>query len=373
MKLKARLTVLSAILAAMGLPSASPAGVVLTIAGRQEGAISVQPGSVRVGNSSVKWADVMLAVNDKKAGGAPAPNALHFKNGEVWAGKITKLSDNRITIESASLGKRMVETALLRSADFAPGLGLVEGEKAGVLYRRKGGPIPGTLIWIKDARVAIDTTLGAVAINRDGLSRYVFDGKAAETMSTAADEVHLADGSILRAAVKPGQGVLVIKHATLGEQRLGPDAWRSVRRYSGPALYLADVRLVSAKTFPLIRRPANKPLTEHYQSGAGGLASRIFIWPKSIIGYKLPGRPGNKFLFTARIGLFDGSRGAARVKIGVTGKAVFDQVLVPEGKSAVSVSFTVPGGSDLKLEVDFDGSVRFPCGVTVDNALLVKK
>ena len=75
----------------------------------------------------------------------------------------------------------------------------------------------------------------------------------------------------------------------------------------------------------------------------------------------------------ARVRLLDGSRGSARVKLSVGTKAVFDQVLTPEGKAPVAVSFEVPVGSGLKLEVDFGKRVRFPCGITLDNALLVKK
>lgn len=372
---KRQLTLIAVLLSSsfIGLSAAAQAGAVTTIAGRREGAVALQSGVVKVGAETVKWSDVMLLVNDGVAGTTPAPNALRFKNGEVLVGKISSISKTSVVFDSTIFGVQKIETYRLSAIDFVPGLGAVQGEKNGALYRQAGNPVSGKILWLKGDRLAIDTPVGAVELKAAGLKRYVFDAGPTAPASLAVDEVRLNDGSVLRGTVEPAQNSLAVVHPVLGKHTFGPQAWGSVRRYSGPACYLSDLQPVAVETFPLIRLPAEKPRMEFNQSGAAGFVSRIVVSPKSRMEYKIPGKPGEKYLFTAAVQLSAGSRGFARFEIRVGGKPQIDKVLNPAGEKPIAVSFDVPVGSELEINVDFDDRVRFPCGVSIDNALLVKK
>ncbi len=158
-------------------PMAGLAGVVLTGSARQEGAIAVAGGVIQVGKASVKWPDVRVAVNDSADRAAAEPDALHLANGEVWTGKIAKAGGGQVTLVSALLGSRVVKTAELQAIDFVPGLPAPTAAKTGRLYRVKGRPVDGDLVWIEADRAAVDTALGAVAMDRKLLQRYVFASK----------------------------------------------------------------------------------------------------------------------------------------------------------------------------------------------------
>jgi len=359
------------------MPAAAFGGLVLTANGRQEGAVAVGPGVIRVASASVNWADAILVVNDLQAELAPAPEALHLKNGEVWAGKVVKLAEGRVTLESF-FGRREVPVADVCAIDFMPGLPLIEDDTGGLLHRVKGRPVTGSLISIDADRAVIDTALGAVTLDKKDLKRYVLSGAKKKPEAPSDDEITLGDGSILWGKSEPTKDGLRIKHAVLGEQVIGGGAWRSVRRHSASVTYLAEAAPSSVKTFPVIRRPADPPRVERARCGhptgiSPGFVSRVYFWPKTIADYKLPGQAGEKVLFRAAVALADGSRGAARVLFRLGDRIVFDQVLTPENSKPVLVSFEAEAAGELKLEVDFGKGVRFPCSVTMEDPYVITK
>jgi hypothetical protein len=370
--------VLAAAALAILMPAAAFAGLALTLNGRQEGAVAVGPGVIRVGGASVNWADVILVVNDLQAELPVAPEALHLKSGEIWAGKVVKLAEGRITLES-SFGQRQIAAADVCAIDFMPGLPLIqEDDNGGLLHRLKGRPIPGNLISIDADLATIDTALGAVTLDKKDLKRYVLSGAKKKPEARSDDELTLADGSILCGQCEPTKDGLRIKHAVLGEQVIQGGRWQSVRRHSTSVTYLAEAAPSFVKAFPVIRRPADPPGVERARcrrpTGASpGFVSRVHFWPKTIADYKLPGQPGGKVVFRAAVALAEGSRGAARVLFRLGDRVVFDQVLTPENSKAVPVSFEAEAGSDLKLEVDFGKAVRFPCSVTMEDPYVVAK
>ena len=362
-----------ALAAFLGLSAVAHAGVVATIAGRREGTVTLQPGVVRVGADAIPWADVMLVVNDAVADRVAAPNALRFKNGEVLVGRITSISKKKVTIEAAIFGTQTIETDHLAAIDFVPGLGAVPGGKNAVLYREAGKPIPGKIRGLREDRLTIDSPIGAVALKTAGLKRYVFAAGATVPMSLATDEVTLCDGNVLRGTVLPAQNALVVEHPTLGKRSFGPKTWVSVRRYSGPAWYLSDLQPIAVESYPLINRLADMPRMEFNSGVATGPVSQILVSPRTRMEYTIPGKPGEKYLLTAVVHLLDGSRGSARFEIRIDGKPQLEKILNPGSEKQLAVSFDVPVGSELEIDVDFDDRVRFPCGVSIDNALLVKK
>ena len=361
------------LIAALGLASAAQAGLVVTQTSRQEGAVVTQPDALQSGNASVKWADVLLAFNDPGPDRPSTNETILFRNGEVWKGKIDKMANDSLQV-TVSSGQRTVAADSLQAIDFMPNLPPVEGSERGVMYRMKGKPAPGALLWIDGQRVGLDSPLGAIALDRKDLKRYVFVDAAESKTAPAAggDEIGLSDGSVLRGEVTPDNEGFLIKHAVLGVLRARPAAWQWVRRHPAPVTYLAEMPPTAVETFPLIRQNAPAPRVVP-RCDAVPYAGRIEIWPKTTLRYALPGQAGGTVAFRGAVGLVPGSKGAARVRMSADGRSVFEQTLSPIAPSPVVISFEGAAGGALTLEVDFDKEVRLPCIVALDDAYVAMK
>jgi len=362
------------LLATAATASSARGGVVLTAAGRQEGTLSATPGALRVGGRSIAWNDVLLAVNDPQAESPTSPETVHLVSGEILVGTV-KLLAGRMTLSSPLLGHWPLELSQVRAIDFTPELPFTGRERDATLYRRRAGDVPCRLIWIRGERVAIQSAVGASALEKKDLRRYVVQA-ALEAPAGAESEITLADGSLLRGGIQPVESGFLVKSRLLGEQMVRHASWHSVRRSSAasPCFSLDQLQPAQLRTFPLIRRPADPPRSVRAQPGlAGSFMQRIYVWPRSMVAYRVPGGEEQKYLFAAGLGLADHSRGAARVRILVDDRVAFERLLDPGLGKSIPVSFEAGGGSMLKFEVDFGESVRFPCSVTVDDALLVRK
>ncbi|MCE5326870.1 MAG: hypothetical protein LLG01_10685 [Planctomycetaceae bacterium] len=351
------------------------AGTVLTAAGWQEGDLALQNAAVQVGSASVKWDAVLLMVNSKVPPAA-AGEAVHLNNGETWAGKITDAEGGKLTLESPLLGKRTLDIVTLKAVDFVAGLPLPKHAKEGTLYRVRGAPVPGTLINIKADKATVDTALGAVPMDKKDLSRYVLAEPKEPVAPAAGDELTLADGSILYGQVQATAAGLTLVHPVLGNLTIAPQAWLGFRKRAANVTWLADVEPSSLQTYPLIRRPADPPKTEHLRAGddatlGGRSVARLHIWPRTVVAWKLPGAAGGKLQFRAAVAMTEGSRGPARMRLSQGDKMLFDQAIAPGAASPVVVAFEAQAGAELKLEVDFDVAVRLPCEVTVDDPHVV--
>ena len=347
------------------------AGNVITVSGRKEGDITLQPNAVRVGNDTVPWADVMLVVNDAPPAAEKPAQVLRLSSGEILVGKITSIAQGVVTLDTTTFGVQKIAMAKLAAIDFVPGLDPPADEKKNSLYRDMGNSISGQILWLKEDRLALDAPIGAVELKLAGLKRYVFTLKT-DGATAAADEVQLTDGSVVRGAIQPSPDGLVIKNDLLGKRPLGPAAWSTVRRFSGKAVYLADLR-ATVETLPLIVRPADPPRAEFNPRAADGLVSRLLIFPQTRMQYRLPGNPGGKYLLTGKARLPEGVRGAARLELRIDGVVRLEKTLAPGGEGAVSLSVELPAGGQLELFVDFAERVRFPCVVALENGLLEKK
>jgi hypothetical protein len=359
-----------ATLASLSLASASFGGLVVTKTGRQEGALAAQPGVLRVGDAAVNLPDVLLAFNDRPATRSAMPVTLYARSGEIWRVTLEKLADGQLSVVSDA-GPRTVAAALLQAIDFTNALPTFAGGEGGVLYRAKGKPTPCSLLWIDESRAGIDTPLGAIAVSRPELQRYIFSDPPEGSPPAAAadaDELGLADGSIFRGQLEADGEGLVLKHAVFGSLRARPDTWQWIRRRPAGLAYLAEVQPASVETFPLIRQQAPTPRIEPSGSGQH-CVGRISLWPKTIVRYQLPG--GN-LAFRGALSLAPGSRGAAQVRFVADSRTVFEQTLAPDAPAPVLVAFESPGGA-FSMEVDFSKEVRFPCRVVLDDAYVAPK
>lgn len=366
--------VLFVLVAALALPAMARAGVVVTTTGRLDGPVALAGGNLTAGGKAVVWADVLVAVAEA-SDARNANEALYLDSGEVWGGQVVKMAAGRITIASPLLGTREVDQAVVRSIDFVADLAAPEAQDSGVLFRLKGSPVRGALIALEPQKISVETALGAVPLDRSTVKRYIFAGSLRKTVPTD-DEVTLTDGSILIGKLSPTAAGLTLKHPLLGDLAIAANQWRSLRRRTEKVTYLTEQPPAKTETFPLIRRPANPPVVERARSQAAGspppsYACRMQVWPRTIISYALPGEGGGKISF--RVGLLEGSRGSLTLRAKVGEKVAFETVLDPKDTKPVAVAFEAGAGDTLSLEVDFDKSIRFPCNVTVDDPLVLRK
>lgn len=364
-----------AAVAALALCPCLRAGTVMTAVARQGGIIALQPGAVQVGASRVPWADVLGVFNDGRAADALPPEVVHLRNGEAWAGEILKLGEGKVRIGTVFFGQRDLPAAAIRAIDFKPHLPPVPAGEGPSLWRAKGRPVPGSLLWIDGDRVALDTPLGVLALTRQEMRRAVYaEAGPTNAVAAGADEIALSDGTVLAGQVTPVRDGFLVKHATLGEQTVKADQWRWVRRHPAAVDYLGDQRPETVTTTPLIRQPPPAPAIETSRGLDEGalFIRRLHVWPGTTVAYRLPGAPGGKALVSALLGLAPGSRGEARVRFQVGDRVAFERVLKPEPEAPAPVLFEVEAGSVLAMAVDFEKTVRFPCSVTVDDAAVVR-
>ncbi|MCY2929532.1 MAG: hypothetical protein NTV86_08565 [Planctomycetota bacterium] len=365
-----------ALFAAFPFPLPAQAGSVTTPAGRLEGPVALAGGNLTAAGKPVAWEDVLVAVAEA-SDARPAGEAIYLDTGEVWGGQVTKLAAGRITIASPLLGAREVDLAAVRSIDFAPDLPVPEAQNDGVLYRLKGNPVRGALVSLEGQKISVETALGPVPLDRGTVKRYVFAGAPRKAAPTG-DEVTLTDGSVLMGKLAPTGAGLTLKHPVLGDVNIAANQWRSLRRRTEKVTYLAEQTPDKVETFPLIRLAANPPAMERARTQAPGTpapgyVSRIRIWPHTIVRYSLPGEAGQKVSFRAQVSLAEGSRGALAVRVKVGEKVAFEAVLDPKDPKPAAVAFEADAGGVLTLEVDFDKTIRFPCSVTVDDPLVLRK
>lgn len=355
----------------------SAAGTVVTAATRQEGRIELQPGAVQVGAARVKWDDVLVMFNEAAPTTNTAPEILQLQNGESWAGSIIKVDNTQAVIQTAFFGRRDLPSPRVRTLDFKAGLPPVPAGETKMLWRSRGSPVPGSLLWVDGDRVALETPLGVLALTRKDIVRASYGG--ADTNAATAspgDEIALADGSVLSGILAPAPEGLVLKHALLGTQTVKPDAWRWVRRHRDGIVYLADAAPVSVSSTPLINRAPPVPRVDAFggtETEGAPFIRRIRIWPKTISSYRLPGTPGKKVAVSALVSLAAGARGEAAVRFRMADKVVFECAVAQEKPGPTPVAFETEAGGVLTVEVDFGKVLRFPCSVTLDDAVAVVK
>lgn len=350
------------------------AGTVVTAAARQSGTISLQSGALQVGSATVNWVDVMAVFNDARAGGVLPPEVLHLRNGECLAGEILKLGSGQAKISTTFYGERELASDAVKAVDFKSHLPPVQAEEGGMLYRMKGKPVPGSLLWIDGDKVALETPLGVLALTRKELKRAIYDDTETTNAVTGDwDEIALVDGTVLIGHITPAKDGFALKHSLMGEQIVKPDAWRWVRRHPAQVEYLADAQPVSVLGTPLVRQAPPAPRVESSRGLEEGsvFARRMYVWPKTVMEYKLPGKQGGKAQVSAILAPTAGSKGSSVVRFKVGELVLLERLMAAESPAPVAVSFEAEAGSLLALDVDFDKKVRFPCSVTIDDAFVV--
>ena len=355
-------------------PAAPGAGVVRTLDARLEGDVNFADGRIEVGGTSVPWDDVLCVFPHTGAAPRTFSGAVRFTSGEIWRGDILGLSAGKLSVRLGRLGRREADARRIASLEFswAPSAG---GWAAG-LHREQGEPVPGTLLWIDETRLAIDSPLGVLTLGRAGLIRYVFPSPAFEPQPTVFDEVGLADGSVLRGKARPVAGGVQLEHPVLGSLSRTTGEVRFVARHSGRAIALTSCPQRSVEAPGLVTPQTAGPV-EYGTASEGSPATpaclvAMRVQPKTVVRYTVPPEAAGKSLLVARVAPVEGSRGDVRVRVTVGATPIFEGELAP-GSRPLPVRAPLPQGDELALEVDFGTRIGFPCGAVFEDPMLVRR
>ena len=360
---------------ALGLAMAVPAlgGMVLTADARLDGDVAFTDAGPRVGGKTVPWDAVLCVVPQGRVQTLIAPGAVRLAGGEVWRGDILGLSAGKLTVRLALFGRREMDVRQVVGIEFAA-TGGADAAVPGTLYREKGEPVPGTLMWIDEGRLAIDSPLGVLTLPREGAVRYVFPA-AAKPAAAEGDEIGLIDGSVLRGKARPVVGGLQVEHPVLGAIKIDAGLVRYIARPSARMVDLATLAPAAVTAVgPLGPAAAGATVESHRGDAAvGGAAAclaSVRVEPKTTIRYRLP-PGGGKAVFTARLLPVEGARGDVRVRVLAGGQTLLEKELAA-GAAPMDVRADVPGDGELAVEVDFGARMAFPCGVVLADPMIVR-
>ncbi|MBE3099528.1 MAG: hypothetical protein IMZ44_20615 [Planctomycetes bacterium] len=356
-------------------PPLGAAGIVQTADARLEGDMAWADGCVVVSGKAVPWDSVVYVLPLGQAAAPAGAGAVRWADGEVWRADIARLSGGKLSVRSALLGTQEIEARQVAAVEFVPGAAAPGGAAAGALYRDKGEPIPGTLLWIDETRLAIDSPLGVLTLPREGALGYVFPA-GPKSAAGGPDEVGLADGSILRGTLRPTAKGLDLRHTVLGTVNIDAAQVRFVTRYGARATDLTRLAPASVTATGLLgKMPAEAAVTCRRAGDAGWAGGRALavmtLQPKTVVAFKLP-QAGAGARLVARIAPADGARGDVHVRIAAGGTVVFEEDLAP-GAKPMPVVADLPQAARLTIEVDFGRRLGFPCGACIEDPLLISR
>jgi hypothetical protein len=351
--------------------------VVQTPGGRIEGQVAFAADALQVGGKPVPWGDVLFVIRVQEGRSIRSPEALRMASGELWYAHVAALTAGKLKARLPLLGEREFDVAAVRAVDFLPDLSPPQpADKAGTLYREKGEPVPGALMWIDEQRLAIDSPLGVLTLSREGLARYLFKTQAAAE-PPKGDEVSLLDGSTLRGPAKATKDGLELDHATLGKVVVPARLVRSVLRRPPNVAWLGELKPSAVNAVPLIARAVPPEELEYPALGGSRvwpgelLAIRgVRIEPKCTVTWRPPALAGQKLLFAATLLPVEGMRGDVKVRLLAAGKTLAERALGPAAK-AEALAAELPPNAELAVDVDFGPNQRFPCGVILGDPMVV--
>jgi hypothetical protein len=363
-------------------PVPAGAGKVITTTQTLTGKVSFDGADFIVGTAKVSWSDVLIAIVNPDGQTLPASHAVRLADGELLRCQILGLSNHKLSVDF--LGKRELGEDAVSALSFAKAF--PEPAKPKTLYRLKDEAIPGSLVWIDAARLALDSPLGVVTIPRKAVAGYCYF-VAAPASSAGIDELHLVDASILRGKAEPARTGVQLDHALLGKLELPWPAIRSLRR-SHPAVgYVSSSGPITRK--PLIAEPEQKP---QRQSADGALAGQVLCPATGELGKQfftvLQLQAGQQ----AQLGICQlsgqlrasvlpaaESRGSLRVRIETceAQPKLLKELTVRPNDPAAELAVELPelsgAKAEIRVSVDFAGPALLPSGVVLGDLMVVSK
>jgi len=363
-------------LAVLAFALVAPAGVVQTRGERLVGVVAVREGALAVGERTLPAGEVLLAVFDAAGRTLRPPNTVRRTNGEVWHCEVLALARDKLTLRSPCFGTREIARGGVRALEFRPKLPAEEHLETDTLYRAFGEPLPGSLLWITREKIAVDSPLGAMALDREEATRFILARPPAGAPPAGGlDEVVLHDGSVLHGRVELDAGALRLSHRELGELFLDARAVRSLLRNPSGCTYLTDLAL-QPQAAPLLGEATAARTVEARPSGSAdagaGHIRCLRIQPTTTLSVSVPGKPAAARTFRATVEAPRGARGSVRLRVSAGGKALWEKTIDPAPTAPEAISVDLAGEA-VTIDVGFEGPPRFPCGVVLGDPHIVER
>ena len=358
----------------MALCLAEARGIVRgTVVTRNEvlsGTLSATNNGLRVGTDHVRLEDVLSVAAEQSVHALRQPGAVRLRNGDVWPGRITRILAGSVSLRSAVLGSVATPLKAVQALEFQPGLEAVPEPALNTLHRTEGEPLPGQLLWLTSAKIAIDSPLGAIAVNRERLSRYVlapYPGEFAVPKPGRA-ELQLVDGTVLQGELSSKPDCLVLKHPTLDELEFPLRLVRSVLAAAADVTWLGSAA-AEVRSQPLTAPPDASPTVRYNRGGNKGTGTVrcLTILPNTTVSYRVNG-PGT---FRCSISPVSGHAGTVRLGITSGSKTIVERQVADAKQAPEWISADVD--DSVTLEVSFVDGVRFPSGVVLGDAHVVAR
>jgi hypothetical protein len=221
-----------------------------------------------------------------------------------------------------------------------------------------------------ERRLGIDTPLGVLTLEREGLSRYVFAEAKRPPDPGVSDEILLVDGTLLRGRLERTDGAWRLDHALLGEVTLPDSAVRAVRRAANGVVDLTAVRPLSVATQPLIAGPVRDDglrvlgldRDDEGEMGDPPFVRALRIEPETTVRYPFPTTPRGPLVLRVLLAPAGRSRGDVKVKLRSGERTVLEREISSETPSEW-IEVELPVSEEVVLEARFGARLLFPCAM----------
>lgn len=337
------------------------ADTVVTFKERLEGALALKDGQFQIADKIIPWDSVSYILRGDAPATITSSRVIRMKNGERWSAEISGLVSKKLTLDAPAFGTQRVDVAQIAAIDFMQNLEWDSSAKPTTLYRERAQPIPGELLWIDRDKLSLKTSLGTLTLQREGIERYVFSTPIQDS-ADALDAIALRDGSIFKGKVALNGANLELTHAQVGKLSFPLSALRYVLRNSAT---IANIRGFSAEQVQFTPLISTQMLPEAVRDPSGIWGIRI--WPRTVVKYPLP-ENHEKIVFRTLLSCQTEASGHARVRILAGGKTLFEKVVADK---AEWISIEVSKMKELEIEVNYEGSPRFPADIVLNEPQLV--
>jgi len=332
--------------------------VVRTLSGVMKGEFALRGDQLTVGGKVVPLQTLLSLSNAGAGSGSAAGWGIRLRNGELWPGQVKSYADDAVELESI-FGVRKVKLSEISSLIFDAKLPVVD-ETPDTLYRLRGDPIPGKLVWIKSKDLAVRCLLGILPVPREQLARFVVQPVNA-TAGSGLVEFGLADGSILYfKTLKVKNGRFQMQHPVLGEFKLGLNRIAYLRRRTSDTVWLAGP--TRTKAVGIIGAGVKPVLRDAGQAGGQVFQQALRLSALSSATYDLPAAFRQGATLRGTLMPLSNSRAKLHVSLQAAGKTVWQTKLEP-GSDPVEVNLRLPPCKEFSIVVAYDGKVAVPGGV----------
>jgi hypothetical protein len=204
---------------------------VITAAGQQSGTLSLKNGVLLLNSKETKW-DALQFIRRYIKQRFTAPNFIHLRNGESWAGRVLGLKNNKLVFFVEPLGQHEIDMQLIAAISFRAGH-RISKLKTGRAYRLNGKPVSGELFGIDAKQIQLKTALGRFNFPRNELAGYVF-ADSADAGPADKDHAGLVNGALIFGEASLKGRHVILKHAMLGPIGLDLTAIQYLRRANTP-------------------------------------------------------------------------------------------------------------------------------------------